>query len=216
MIDTILFDMDGVITNTEGYHYESWRLAFLEVGHVLTKENYILNLQSRNRTEGISSVLQKATKEEIQTISNYKTLYYEQLLNQGIEVFDDALRLIKRLKKEGFCLAVVSSSSKAREIITKIDCLPYFDLVIGGTKGLNIKNKPNPDIYVYAMKVLNKVPSQCIVIEDSFSGVEAGLQSLATVVFINRSKNNTHFDSSVKELYSLKYDKIKNLIISNE
>ena len=212
MIDTFLFDMDGVITNTEDFHFESWRLAFLKVGHVLTKDSYLINLQSRDRTIGILSELPNINSEMVQLISEAKTLCYEQFLNQGIEVFEDTIQLLKRLKRDGFSLAVVSSSSKAKEIISKIDCSSYFDLIIGGTKELNIRNKPYPDSYIHAMKLLNKLPSQCVVVEDSLSGATAGLQSLATVIFVNRGNQRVQVDPSVKVVKSLDYDIIKNLI----
>lgn len=189
MYKAILFDMDGVITNTEHFHYQSWKKAFGELEIDLTEEDYMNKCQSRNREVAIRNIIKGASDETIRAVSNAKTKYYKTFLDGEIEVFKDAQKVIKHLHKLGITMAVVSSSSKALEVINKIGFSSYFSLVVSGTGGLNLRNKPYPDIYQYAIRQLGLKPNDCLVVEDSISGIKAGLAARCHVLGINRNGN---------------------------
>lgn len=204
MINTILFDMDGVITDTEKLHYVSWKKAFKKVDHSLTFVNYVNNLQSRNREVGIKNELKNPSPKVIQLVSDYKTVFYDELIKEEIRVFSDAIEIIKYFYDKGYILAVVSSSSYAKKIIHSVSLEKYFKLIIAGTKKLEIRNKPNPDIYLYAMEKLNVSSENCLVIEDSMSGVTAGCLSKAKVVYINRENQKIDVQNPYFEVTNLK------------
>ena len=92
---------------------------------------------------------------------------------------------VAKAKKE-IKLAVVSSSSYAKLIIDKVGLNDYFEFVIAGTKGMDIRNKPHPDIYLEAIKRLELNPEEVLVVEDSINGMNAGLSAGCSVLGVNR------------------------------
>jgi beta-phosphoglucomutase len=188
MKKVVLFDMDGVIVNTEGKHYLAWKKAFELEEVLLTKSVYKVNVQSQGREKGINNMVPNCTIETKNRISDNKSRFYEELINEGIEVYSDAFVLIKALAKTDIILGVVSSSSYASTIIDKINLTGYFSLIIAGTSELHINNKPSPDIYNLAIEKLGVKKEEVLIIEDSISGIQSGLQAGCIVVGVKREK----------------------------
>lgn len=198
----VIFDLDGVITNTENFHYLAWKEAFELVNKQITKVDYEKNLQSRKRSEGILNVIPDASERIIEKISSQKSVSFEHLINnQQIEVFEDALGVIKHLYNNNINMAVASSSSYANQIVEKLNLQKYFKFILNGNDITN--NKPSPEIYLLACEKLNVNSKDVLVIEDSQSGVRAGLLAGTKVIAIKRSSTS-------------KYVKSKNLTIVTE
>lgn len=186
MIKAVCFDMDGVVTDTEKLHYISWRDAFEFEKVFLSKEVYKNNLQSISHSKGIRRIIKDASDKQITRMSKNKRASYDLLITNNIDVFEDTLTLIKGLKDKEIKLAVVSSSSYAKLIIDKVGLNDYFEFVIAGTKGMDIRNKPHPDIYLEAIKRLELNPEEVLVVEDSINGMNAGLSAGCSVLGVNR------------------------------
>jgi len=185
-IKAVLFDMDGVITDTDDLHYLVWQEIMNEEGIELTEELYINHLQSTSHKKAILSMLGNVSLDDITRISREKSRRSKALLQKEIKINQDAIDLIKYLHQHGYKLAVVSASSNAEFVIKKIQIEQYFDLIISGPSDTVLRNKPFPDIYEYAMKQMDVKPSETVVIEDSVSGITAGLRSGAFVYGVNR------------------------------
>lgn len=211
MKKVVLFDMDGVIVNTEGKHYAAWKTAFDLEGIFLSKRGYKTNIQSQGRKKGINNMIPNVSEETLNRISKNKSLYYEEYIKDGVEVYSDAFLLIKALAETDIILGVVSSSSYARYILEKIQLKDYFSIIIAGTEGLNIENKPEPDIYELAIKKLGISSDEVLIIEDSVSGIKAGLKANCTVVGIEREKLNIKDDNLII-LKTLDYKIISHII----
>ncbi|MGS0972459.1 MAG: HAD family hydrolase [Candidatus Izemoplasmataceae bacterium] len=196
-IKAILFDMDGVITDTDDLHYHVWQEILKEEGIELTEEMYINHLQSTSHKKALLSIFDDISEDDITRISNEKNKRSKALLQKEIKINQDAINLIKYLHQNGYVLAVVSASSNAEFVIKEIKIEAYFDMIISGPGETSIRNKPFPDIYEYAMEKLGVTPSETVVIEDSVSGITAGLRSGAYVFGINRG--NLHIEEN-KEL----------------
>lgn len=186
MIKTVLFDMDGVISDTEKLHYVAYKKAFHDVGYIINHDVYVEKLQARNRRIGISNIVSNVTQEMIEEVSGLKDLYYKKELDNGIHLYEDTFALLNVLKENGIKCAVVSASSYAEYQIRKMDLYDYFEFVVSGTDNLQIRNKPYPDIYIYALERLNADPRETIIIEDSLNGVKSALGSNSKVIGINR------------------------------
>lgn len=181
----VIFDMDGVITNTEKIHYLAWKKAFEEIGEDLTLELYCKNLQSRDRRVGIVNILGQVSEKNILSLSDRKGDIYEQMIySSKPEAYRDALELIQFLYEKGIKMAVASASSFSNKMIKLIGLEDKFEFILNG--GQVKRNKPNPDIYIEAVKKLGLHSSECIVIEDSLSGIEAGINAHISVIGIDR------------------------------
>jgi len=211
MIKTVLFDMDGVISDTEKTHYMAYKNAFHDIGYEIDHSLYVEKLQARSREIGISNIIENATKEDVKEVSRLKDIYYKKELEKGIHLYEDTFKLIQVLREIGMQIAVVSASKYAEYQITKMNLLDYFEFIISGTENLHIKNKPFPDIYLHAMKKLGVKPTETIVVEDSFNGVKAALDSGARVIGINRGylsyphSNNLLIVDSLEEIIQFFY-----------
>lgn len=186
MIKTVLFDMDGVISDTEKTHYTAYKKALHDVGYEINHEIYVEKLQARSREVGICNIISNATEEDIKEVSRLKDIYYKEELEKGIHLYQDTFRLIELLDETKIKMAVVSASKYAEYQIAKMNLDKYFEFIISGTDKLDIRNKPYPDIYLHAFEKLNINPLEAIVIEDSYNGVKAALGSGAKVIGINR------------------------------
>lgn len=204
--------MDGVITNTETLHFESWKKAFLKIGYVLTNETYKNNLQSRKREEGMKDVLADITTEEMSIVSKYKTIYYNELIQGDVDVFLDTLEVIQYLSNENYTLCVVSSSSKANEIIHKVGLESFFQLIVSGPGSKNIRNKPYPDLYLSVMDSLEKGSEDVLIIEDSISGVASALATNAKVIGLNRDQLSYKTHMNLTEVSKLSIALIKEIL----
>uniref|UniRef100_A0A0D6R229 Uncharacterized protein n=1 Tax=Araucaria cunninghamii TaxID=56994 RepID=A0A0D6R229_ARACU len=176
-VSAVLFDMDGVLCNSE----EASRLAavdmFAEMGVQVTPDDFIpfMGTGEANFLGGVAKV--KGVKDFDPRVA--KELFYEIYLkkyarpNSGLG-YPGALDLIMQCKKEGLKVAVASSADRK-----KIDAnmaaagipLSNFDAIIGADSFMNLK--PAPDIFLAAAKALNVPPNECVVIEDAVAGIQA-------------------------------------------
>lgn len=198
----VIFDMDGVITNTAKVHSTAWKKmfdAFLErysKKHNLPflpfddQTDYINYVDGKPRLEGIKSFLKsrnielemgssidKITIDSVHALGNWKNAFFtETVKSEGPEVFESSLKLIKQLKSMGIKTAVATSSKNADLILSLAKLKHLFGAQVDGVNSekLGLKGKPHPDIFVEAAKQLGIDPSDCVMVEDAISGVKAG------------------------------------------
>ncbi|KAK9067481.1 hypothetical protein SSX86_014811 [Deinandra increscens subsp. villosa] len=176
-VSAVLFDMDGVLCNSE----ESSRLAavdvFAEMGVQVTVEDFVpfMGTGEANFLGGVASVKGVADFNPEAAKKRFFEIYLDKYAkpNSGIG-FPGALELITECKKSGLKVAVASSADRI-----KVDAnlaaaglsLSMFDAIVSADAFENLK--PAPDIFIAASKILNVPPSECIVIEDALAGVQA-------------------------------------------
>ena len=105
-------------------------------------------------------------------------------------MYEPTINFIKRLRQKGVKIGCASSSKNCQYILEKTGLIELFDEVLGGQKSkrLNLKGKPNPDIFVVCAKNLGLIPDECLMVEDAMLGVEAGWNgNFAFVVGVTRS-----------------------------
>ncbi len=193
-----IFDLDGVITDTRSIHAKAWELSlneFLErqkndakreegIGDYreFSSSEYWNLLDGMPRKEGIINFLNQRkimfNESKVEEISWEKNLLYIKLLEKmGIKIIRDSLIFIHNLKKENIPVGLVSSSMNAHKILINCGIEDLFDVIITPIEGnkKNLKGKPSPDYFLEAASLLSLRPSECCVIEDSLSGVEAAM-----------------------------------------
>lgn len=178
MIRACLFDMDGVIVDTAGYHFKAWsRLADSLSIPFSEEDNEQLKGVSRvDSLEKILSwgnlVLSNDKKIQLMDLKNRWYLEYVEQISPE-EMLPGAHEFLKELKKHDIKIGLGSSSKNSMMILEKLGILPLFDCIIDGTKVL--MSKPNPEVFLSGAKELGISPSEIIVFEDALSGVQAAV-----------------------------------------
>jgi len=169
----VLWDMDGVITNTAPFHFEAWRETFGQRGIEFTEEDFRQNFGLRNDSIIRGIMGNKVSDEDIKTIAQDKEANFRRRLPRHISPLTGVVQLLKSLKEAGFRIALASSTPKENlNLLTRnLGIDKYFDAIVSEedvTEG-----KPSPQPFLLAADRLKVPPSNCVVIEDAIAGVEA-------------------------------------------
>jgi beta-phosphoglucomutase len=175
-IKAVIFDLDGVITDTSEYHYRAWKRLSDEEGIPFTR-NDNENLRGVSRGECLKILLKgkQVSDEQFQEMMDRKNGYYVELLGKmtSENILSGAKELVLELKKRGIKTAIASASKNARTVLQGTGIEGLFDVIVDG---YSIKNtKPAPDIFLFAAKELGIKPEDCAVVEDAEAGIEAAL-----------------------------------------
>lgn len=186
----LVFDLDGVITDTAELHYLAWKKLAEELGMYFDKEqNEALKGVSRIGSLEIilanNGKLDAYTYEEKESLANRKNEYYKDLVETLTE--KDILPGIKQLltdaRAKGLKTAVASVSKNAPRVLERIGLTSYFDTVADAAKVKN--SKPDPEIFLTCANQLGIDPVECIGIEDAQAGIEGILSAGMYAVGIN-------------------------------
>ncbi len=212
--DAVLFDLDGVITQTAKVHAASWKQLFDEYLAKRSKgkdwkpfdisTDYVRYVDGKPRYEGVKSFLEsrgidlpRGTPEDppdaetICGLGNRKNGYFqERLKKDGVTVYESAVVLIRLLRENGLKTAVVTSSKNGKAVLEIAGLEDLFDTRVDGThiEREGLKGKPDPDIFLKAAGELGTSPQRAVVFEDAESGVAAGKKGgFGLVIGVNRT-----------------------------
>ncbi|MBT2566641.1 HAD-IA family hydrolase [Arthrobacter sp. ISL-85] len=222
--DAVIFDLDGVVTNTALVHQAAWKDAFdriLQDPRIppgtnrapVSREDYLTYIDGMPREEGVVRFLaargvhlEKGQEtDEAGTWTGFglgrwkNTLFLEHLRQDGVQSYPGTLQLLQSLAEAGVPTAVVTSSRNAAAVLEAAGVQGLFTVVMDGATaaGLGLQGKPAPDVFLAAAARLGVAPSHAVVIEDSAAGVEAGRRGgFGLVVGIDRSGNRRHLEAA--------------------
>jgi len=216
MIKAVIFDMDGVLTDSEVLKAESWKRILEEFGVKEGDKWYIKNMGN----PGIE--LSKQATKEFNLLIDYKTFFkknreiYLQILNkEGTIPIKEAINFLKSLPKEKLKIGLASSEYEKiiKQHLNSIKILHLFNAITSGADETE-KGKPNPEIYLITAKKLGIKPKECIVIEDSSPGIEAAKRAgMKCIAYKNPNSGNQDLskaDFIVNSLLELDLNKIIN------
>ncbi|MPW26581.1 beta-phosphoglucomutase [Alkalibaculum sp. M08DMB] len=174
----IIFDLDGVLCSTDEYHYEAWKAIAeeIDINNFTPKDNN--RQRGVSRMESLEILLEKSerkfTDKEKLILADKKNQRYKELLNNinSFDLSDEVRVALNTLRKAGIKLAIGSSSKNAGLILERLGLGNFFDVVVDGNS--ITKSKPNPEVFLKAAQMIGLQPSQCLVVEDAISGIEAG------------------------------------------
>lgn len=195
-VTACLFDLDGVLTPTAVVHQAAWAETFnqmlvrMERSGPFQDSDYLAYVDGKPRYDGVRSFLQSRNIdlpegaafdppgfETVQAVGNLKNEAFREVLQrEGISPYPDALELLNELDFRQIRWAVVSSSANAKDVLAAAGLADraalIVDALVATAEGL--AGKPSPDTFLYAARFLGLEPSQCAVVEDAISGVQAG------------------------------------------
>jgi len=186
MIESVIFDLDGVLVSTDELHYNAWKRLAEELG--ITDFNKEDNERQRgvSRMESLEVVLEKGTKqysdEEKELLAERKNDYYKEMLENidSSVLLEGALETLQMLRKRGIKVGVGSASKNTPMILEKTGLGQYIDEISCGLD--TMKSKPDPEVFLIAAEKLSTKEGNCLVVEDSAAGIAAskaaGMKSL--------------------------------------
>lgn len=180
----VLFDMDGVIVDSEPLHVAAFQATLKSYGHDLSDEQYKQHFAGKTDEAGFKQYFDFIGETvELPVIMNEKATAYLELAAGQLTPYPGVIEFIKSLAREGTPLALVTGSLRAEaEVTLKTFSLANFFSAVIAAEDIS-QSKPSPEGYLKAARALGIAPSDCIVIEDAPSGLRAaraaGMRCLA-------------------------------------
>ncbi|WP_081793257.1 beta-phosphoglucomutase family hydrolase [Intrasporangium chromatireducens] len=198
--EAVIFDMDGVVTDTAAMHATAWKALFDQVladprlGAMPYRpfdavEDYRRLVDGRSREEGVANVLSDrgidlplgnlgdgAGAWSVHGLAARKNeLYLDLLAEQGLRVFPGTMELVRRLKAGRVPVGLVTASRNSRQLLMAAGLDGVFDVVVDGRDAseLGLPGKPDPAMFLYAAGQFRLAPARVAVVEDAVAGVEA-------------------------------------------
>jgi beta-phosphoglucomutase len=180
----ILFDLDGVLTDTSEYHYLAWKRLADEEGIPFTRQENDEHLRGVGRRDSLMYILRgrNVSEEQIQEMMDRKNRYYVQMIASMSpkDLVAGGRDLLQGIRDAGIKVAIASSSKNCRTVLERLDIMSYLDGIADGNSVVN--SKPAPDLFIYAAGLVQVPTPACLGVEDADAGIEAiktaGMQAL--------------------------------------
>lgn len=218
MLKAVIFDMDGVIIESEPLHYKAYHRMFEDVNITVSQDLYesFTGKSTLNVCKQVCDIFN--LKETPETLVAIKRKHYEYIFenDKTFDLIDGVLDVIKDYHKNGLILVLGSSASmqSIERIFKRFDLNKYFKAKLSGAE---LKaSKPHPEIFINAVKASGFHADECIVIEDSTNGIEAakgaGVFCVGFDSFHSKNQDYSKANLIVKDFSEINFNKIKNLI----
>lgn len=198
-VDAVIFDMDGVVTDTTGAHQAAWKHVFDDF---LTRHvgpdaapfdrsiDYLKYVDGKPRYDGVRSFLASRGitvaagspsdppgADTVHGIGNRKNdEFLAHIAAYGAAAYPSTLHLIDRLHRAGVRTGLITSSQNARTVLDAADVPDVFDVIVDGKVAVQrgLAGKPSPAVFLAAIDAMGVDPERAVVVEDAISGVVAG------------------------------------------
>jgi putative hydrolase of the HAD superfamily len=206
MIKGIIFDMDGVVIDSNTFHYENWSNVFRKtLGVDISREDFAhqLGKSSKEFTEYFLDKYQARDRYE-ELIAQIRKFHDE---NHHKIILKDGFKPVLSNLKKKYRIALATGATKhmANLNLTRLGIIKYFDFIIAGDE---VKRaKPDPEIFLKAASGLGLKPEECVVIEDAIQGITAAKSAGIKVISIPDPMTK-HQDHHIADL---RLDSIKDL-----
>lgn len=185
VIKGVIFDMDGVLLNSEVLYQRFWLEALHYYGYPAEKEHILAlrSLTGKNAELKLKSFFDDSL--DYEKVKNKRIVLMDEYVRKnGVEIKKGADEILPYLKKKGIKIALATSSpyERAEEHLGMAGLFKYFDQCVCG--GMVKNSKPQPDIYLLASEKLGLKPCECIAVEDSPNGVRSAVNAGCKTVMI--------------------------------
>ncbi|MBS5938579.1 HAD family phosphatase [Clostridium sp.] len=187
-VESVIFDMDGVLFDTESIYLKVWKNVFKKYGYKMTKDIYSQVIATGR--ENVKKVFLREFGEKLPIEKMYveKDLALKEEIEKCVYIKEGAVEILTHLKSKNYKVALATSSDRERmnKQLEKANIRKYFDEIV--CKDEVEKTKPNPEIYLKVANKLNVNPKNCLVIEDSLAGVKAAYKANMKVLHVEDLK----------------------------
>ena len=172
----VIFDLDGVLTDTAHYHFLAWKKLAAGCGIELD-EAFNERLKGVDRMGSLELILALSphhyTPEQKLKMAEAKNNHYLQLIKDmsPADLMPGALASLQALRRENILIGLASASRNALSVLTSLEILDCFDTVVDAAKISH--GKPDPEIFLTAAQQLNVQACECLGVEDSLAGISA-------------------------------------------
>lgn len=172
----VIFDLDGVICNTDKYHYKAWKAIADDLG-IYFDLKFNEKLKGVGRSESLDIILEAndviLTEKEKLKLTDKKNKIYIKLLEDlsPLDLCNEVTDTLCNIKNRGIKVALGSSSKNAKLILKKIGLLDFFNIICDGNS--ITYSKPHPEIFLKAAEALGVSAEVTLVVEDAKAGIEA-------------------------------------------
>jgi beta-phosphoglucomutase len=176
LLQGVIFDLDGVLTDTAEYHYRAWQRLADEEGLPFDRHT---NEQLRGvpRRESLLHIIgdRSFPEAQIEDMMERKNRYYVDSIQSisPLDLLPGALDLLKELRRANIKIALGSASKNAKSVVDSLGIAEYMDAIADGYSVE--RSKPAPDLFLFAAQQLGLAPEHCIVVEDAAAGITAAI-----------------------------------------
>ena len=216
MLKAVIFDMDGVLVNTEPIYYKVVKEIINENNHDITYKEYEKYIGMTNEYTWELIKLEYNISQSIEELIDTMMILKDVIIKRdGYELIDGVLDLLEDLKDHNIKIGLASSSPicDILDIVQSTGIDKYFDKLVTGESV--DRSKPFPDVFLKAAKELKVSNEECIVIEDSKNGVlAANSANMKCIGFVNKDSGNQDLSMSdliVKSMKDISYESIEAL-----
>ena len=201
-IQAVIFDLDGVLTDTAECHFQAWRRLAGELGIPFTRADNE-KFRGVSRADCLSLLLEGRPTDDFDALLERKNAYYIAQLSDltPADIAPGARALIADLKRAGVKTAIGSASKNTGAVLAALGLGDEFDAVVDGT--MLSRSKPDPEVFLTAARLVGVPPANCVVIEDAEAGIDAGLAAGMRTIGIGPAERVGHAHAIVPGLDSL-------------
>lgn len=207
---TVIFDLDGVLTDTARFHYLAWKQLADELG-IEFNEAINERLKGIDRMGSLEIILERSVKEyspeEKFTLAARKNLHYIEMVKTMTpdDALPGAVPLLKDLRSWGVKIGLASVSKNAPLVIERLEIAFYFDTIADAQKVQ--RGKPDPEIFLTVAEALSVEPKCCLGIEDAVAGVQAIKRAGMFAVGVGDPGILTEADEVIPDLTEFKIER---------
>ena len=217
MVQTVIFDMDGVIIDSEPVYFKIDKQMFEELNIAVSFEEHCSYVGTSSQNMWNAIIMKHGIADQAEELMKKEySLYLEHLANaDDFQPIDGVVELINELYANNFKL-VLASSSRMDTIDLVLDKFNLAELFMAKVSGFElVHSKPHPEIFLKSAQLIKSKPAECIVIEDSKNGVTAAKAAgMKCIGFLNPSSGDQDLSNSdvvIRSFRELNMDAIKSL-----